>query len=325
MSQRSVQKFIRIALVLILATAPLFSDDLGYGFYQARLTLLYIDGIISFETLRYFWQAKSPSPADLKDLIEYEKFDRVLHGGSNLRSSPAAVTGSYALSSSTPILPFRGNQLVISGAALFANDTNVSAVTLRRQGDCSLVEDIFEPVNNLLTPASFVELPDAQDYLHMLSGLATTPDAFPRGCADPTLGTSAVLDTAPIGVTANNLSLVAGVGFNGGLQVQRIDNTSNTTSTVNLTTGEILAFVVADVNHDGQNDLVASGVTDPATGMPAYATFLNNGDGTFGKPAYVDAPASILFTMDDVNGDGNPDIVFTIPHTMRSAFRLETS
>ena len=70
----------------------------------------------------------------------------------------------------------------------------------------------------------------------------------------------------------------------------------------------LLAFAAADVNGDGLNDLVASGVTDPATQMPAFAVFLNNGDGTFGKPAYADAAGTILFTVDDVNGDGKPDI-----------------
>jgi hypothetical protein len=314
-------RYVRILLALAvlvfglaLSPAPSFADvfDPLYSRYNYQLLVAYVLGIIpSSTTVRQLWLGDKPSLELLE--IEYSFFQllALTANGPAPLAVPAATTGQYTLSSSTPILPFAGNQLVVSGAALFANNTNLSAVTLRRQGDCTLVEDIFEPVNNLLTPTSVDELPGAQDYLHMLSGLTTTPDVFPLGCAEPTLGKTAVFTVEPVGVTANNLDLTALLTANGALVVQEIDTTTNATSTVTLATGEIAAFTVVDVNGDGLNDIVASNVIDPATQNPSFATFLNNGDGSFAKPSYVDGAGLVMFTVDDVNGDGNPDIVFT--------------
>jgi hypothetical protein len=298
---------------LALFPAPSFAQGSLQNFYNTGLLAAFIDNIIDYDTLEYLWEGDSPDTELIERLVFIQNFRSLGPGATrgSRRGVRAAISGTYTLSSSTPILPFAGNQLVVSGAALFANNTNVSAVTLRRQGDCSLVEDIFEPVNNRLTPTSVAELPGAQDYLHMLSGLTTTPDVYPRGCADPTLGTTAVFTTEPIGVTASGIDLVALLTENGALEVQEINTATNATSTVTLATGEIYAFTVVDVNGDGLNDIVASGVTDPATQQPSFATFLNNGDGTFSKPSYVDAAATIQFTVDDVNGDGKPDIVFS--------------
>jgi hypothetical protein len=284
------------------------------GGYNSKLVKLYIEEVISYDTLSRLWLGRLPTQDQLNRGVSLYTINTLLakiSGTTSVRPNaitPTVVAGNYTLSSSTPVLPFAGNQLVILGAALFADNTNLAAVTLRRQDDCSLVEDIFEPVNNRLTPDSLVELPGAQDYLHMLSGLTTTPDLFPNGCVDATLGTTATFQIAPVGVTSNNLDMVASLS-DFGLSVSEINTTTNATSTVTLARGAILAFVVADVNGDGLNDIVASNVTDPATQKPALATFLNNGDGTFGTPSYVDTPGSILFTVDDVNGDGKPDIV----------------
>jgi hypothetical protein len=288
-----------------------------YANYDLRLIWLYANDVISYETLRRLWLGdKSFTQRSIEEYIEIKEIQTALaqtsKSGAPLANRKTgvhtAVTGDYSLSSSTPALPFAGNQLVVLGGALFADRGNLSAVTFRRQDDCTLVESIFEPVNDRLTPDSIVELPGAQDYLHMLSGLTTVPDVFPNGCAETTLGKTAVFNVAPVGVTANNLMQVAALSSLG-LSVTAVDPTTNATSTVTLARGNILAFLVADVNGDGLNDIVASNVTNPATQKPALATFLNNGDGTFGTPSYVDTPGSILFVADDVNGDGKPDIV----------------
>ena len=119
---------------------------------------------------------------------------------------------------------------------------------------------------------------------------------FPNGCVtDPTLGTTATFTVEPVGVTANNLDLVASLNNNGGLIVQEQNISTNATTSVTLATANVLAFTVADVNGDGLNDIVASNVTDPATSKPSYAAFLNNGDGTFKAAGYVDISGSILF------------------------------
>jgi hypothetical protein len=285
-----------------------------YVNYNGRLVWLYGNDLIGYETLNRFWSGTPFSKVLLDQIIEVLELNRALHRTTSVVTGSKAlvrprVTGSYTPSSSTPILPFAGNQLVVLGGALFADDSNLASVTLRRQADCSLVEDVFEPVNNLLTPSSLVELPGIQDYLHTLAGLTTTPDLFPSGCiGDPTLGTTAVYTAQPVGVTENGINMVANL-TDSGLIVREINTASNTASTITLARGYILAFTVADVNGDGLNDIVASNATDPATQKPAFATFLNRGDGTFANPVFVDSPGSILFTVDDVNGDGTPDIV----------------
>ena len=52
-------------------------------------------------------------------------------------------------------------------------------------------------------------------------------------------------------------------------------------------------------------------LTDPVTQKLATAVFLGNGDGTFQSPVYYDVSDNGLgeFTIDDVTGDGIPDIV----------------
>jgi FG-GAP-like repeat len=318
-SARSSYRLVLIVLLvataaLVIATPAAVAGTLNpYVNYNHRILVLYLDEIIGFQTLQAFWHG-SPPPSE-RNLLEINRLGYFLNGtlmGSQTlhrRLDAPAVTGTYALSSNTPVLPFGGNQLVVLGGDLFSNNTNASAVALRRQGDCSLVETVFEPVNNRLTPASWLELPGAQDYLHMLSGLTTTPDVFANGCVDATYGTTATISAAPVGVTSSSLNLSASLGDTG-ITISELDSVANAATLVSLAKGgSIYAFAVADVNGDGLNDIVASNVTDPATQMPALATYLNNGDGTFGKPTYVDTPGSILFTIDDVNGDGHPDIV----------------
>ena len=60
-------------------------------------------------------------------------------------------------------------------------------------------------------------------------------------------------------------------------------------------------------------DLVETGLTDPANQKPATAVLLGNGDGTFKAAVYYDVADTTGnvagFTIDDVNGDGIPDIV----------------
>jgi hypothetical protein len=54
-------------------------------------------------------------------------------------------------------------------------------------------------------------------------------------------------------------------------------------------------------------DVVATFVTDPVTMQQSTAVFFGNGDGTFKPGVYYDVPGDV--TIDDVTGDGKPDIV----------------
>ena len=85
------------------------------------------------------------------------------------------------------------------------------------------------------------------------------------------------------------------------------DLTANTFTTTTLSTTVNGAFSAADLRGDGIMDLVETFVTDPVTQKQSTAVFLGNGDGTFKPGVYYDVPGDI--TIDDVNGDGKPDIV----------------
>lgn len=220
---------------------------------------------------------------------------------------------ALTLSSSTPYLPFLGNSLVVvsyvANSSVAANVTASYAVDLRRQSDCSLTEDFILPgATTPDTPSGdyIQSLPAAQDYFHQLSGLTTTPDVFASGCSDPILG-QASSTTSLLGITADGA--VIGVSLaNAGIYITIADPTANTLkSTLTIPSTTLGGFSAADVNGDGFQDLVLTFITDPATQQMATAVFLGNGDGTFKPGVYYDIQGDV--TIDDVNGDGKPDIV----------------
>jgi hypothetical protein len=225
------------------------------------------------------------------------------------RVFPIALSSSPSLPSSTPYLPFLGNQLVISSfvpnASTVAATTAAYGVGLSRRSDCSIVENYFLPAS---TPSAGIiaSLPAAQDYLHQLSGLTTTGDVFAKGCKDPELG----LPSRFFGVvqTTNTTKSIVASAENG-LVITIADSPTNTITKTTLLSGTALGGVinVADLNGDGFDDIVATFVTDPATQQLSTAVFLGNGDGTFKPGVYYDIQGDV--TIDDVNGDGKPDIV----------------
>jgi PASTA domain/FG-GAP-like repeat len=220
---------------------------------------------------------------------------------------------ALTLSSSTPSLPFLGNPLVVvsyvANSTVAADVTANYAVDLRRQSDCSLTEDFFQP--GATTPDTpngdyIGSLPAAQDYFHKLSGLTTTPDVFASGCSYPILGQSS--STASLlGTTANGAAVGASLA-NAGIYITIADPTINLLkSTLTIPGTTLGGFSAADVNGDGIQDLVVTFITDPANQQMATAVFLGNGDGTFKSGVYYDIQGDV--TIDDVNGDGKPDIV----------------
>jgi hypothetical protein len=220
---------------------------------------------------------------------------------------PAALS----LNLSTPYLPFLGNQFVL-GDALNAPDladaTTGYAVILRRQSDCSLAMD-FDQYPNATTPsgAMLSSLGGAQDYLHQLAGLTTTPDVFANGCAYPILGQPSSGSILLLGTTPGGATYGASPA-NAGIYITIADPTANTIkSTLTIPSTTLGGFAAADVNGDGVLDLVATFITDPTTQQMATAVFLGNGDGTFKSGVYYDVQGDV--TIDDVNGDGKPDIV----------------
>jgi hypothetical protein len=73
------------------------------------------------------------------------------------------------------------------------------------------------------------------------------------------------------------------------------------------------AVAVGDVNHDGKPDIVVA-IAALSNGNPSnqVAVLLNNGNGTFAPAVYYDTAGSPQFVaVQDLNGDGWPDIVVT--------------
>ena len=232
-------------------------------------------------------------------------------------ATEASGTSSLSLSSGTPFLPFLGNPLV--GVSFVPNSlsldtaTAVYATDLRRQSDCSLDEDFVLPTSTTPSTTVIASLPAAQDYLHKLSGLTTTPDVFKNGCAIQVLGLPATGNILLLGNTSDGAVISAQLA-NAGLYVTITDPAANTTKNTQVTSGSAPGyFSAASLRSNGIMDLVETGLTDPANQKPATAVLLGNGDGTFKAPVYYDVADNsgnvAGFTIDDVNGDGVPDIM----------------
>jgi Bacterial Ig-like domain (group 3)/FG-GAP-like repeat len=229
----------------------------------------------------------------------------------------ASATPALSLSSSTPTLPFLGNPLTglsyVPNATVPANITATYATTLRRNPDCSLDEDLNMPNAATLSGILFTSFPSAQDYFHQLSGLTTTPDVFKNGCTDPVLGVAATGNIVALGGTSDGSPITAQLA-DSGLYGSVSDFTANKITNTQLSNSQTAGyFSTASLRNNGIMDLVETGLIDPANQHPATAVFLSNGDGTFQAGAYYDVSDTTGnvagLTIDDVNGDGIPDIV----------------
>lgn len=232
-------------------------------------------------------------------------------------AAQASGSGSsgLTLSSGTPYLPFLGNQLVELG--WIPNSTSISDVTavyttdLLRQSDCSLDEGFVLPTATTPSTAAIASVSGAQDYLHKLAGLTTKPDVFANGCNPQVLGLPGTSGILLLGTTSGGASIAAQLA-DSGLYVILTDAAANTSKVTQITNTQNAGyFSAASLRNNGIMDLVETSLTDPVTQKKATAVLLGNGDGTFKPAVYYDVSDNGLglFTIDDVNGDGVPDIV----------------
>jgi Bacterial Ig-like domain (group 3)/FG-GAP-like repeat len=211
-----------------------------------------------------------------------------------------AAAGIYAAVTGT-----RPEHLAFYGNTTTFGVSKADLTFLQRQPDCSVTATTFYPAHIPFTTANF------QLTLHQLSGLKTTPNLFPHGCKDPTLGIPST-DSSYIGKTSTGLyEEVEAALFGDNLVVNAVNATALTLQTTTLATNVSSQVSAVDVNKDGFPDIVAAGVTDPATHQQGLAVYLNKGDGTFqaGVVYALTIPGGSSFVIDDVTGDGNPDIV----------------
>jgi len=211
-----------------------------------------------------------------------------------------------ALTDGTPVLPFLGNTLA---QGLVYNGGTLYPTLLLRQSDCSLTEFVTSTSGLTPTvPGLAASLTNAQDYLHQIAQLGTVPDKFAKGCADPVLGVPArVMEY--VGKSSNGTYLFADAGITSdNLIVYRIaPNFTRAAQTLATNVGGKVA--VADVDNDGFNDIIATGIADPKTGTTGVGVFLSNHDGTFKAPVVYPVAGAFHLTVDDVDGDGKPDIL----------------
>lgn len=244
------------------------------------------------------------------------RFDAIFFGaplpGLALRAKPSAVASPVTLETYTPKMPFRGNQLAIVGGALDTATSRTGAI-LVRQADCSLTQYGIGNVNGTASTITQV-LPGADAYLHRISGLTTTPGTFPKGCVDRTLGLPSTLGTF-LGQAANGDLLSVLVNPSSGqITLLRFGTTGvPVNQTVLVPSGAAFVLAAADLNGDGIADIVTPFVT--VNGASGVGVLLSHSDGSFDAPVVYPGPAtgtgrfSAFASIDDVDGDGKPDIV----------------
>ncbi len=206
--------------------------------------------------------------------------------------------------SQTATAAFVGNATVITEPAS-------TYFVVLRNADCSLA--LITGTSSLT--GNFALTSATTNYertLHQLAGLTTTPDVFAGGCAEKTVGVSSRAG-AYAGVTKNGIAVAATAAGNGNSNALFVLTTPADLSAVqfapitSLTSASAVA--TADLNVDGNGDFV---VVNSYNATSAFVSVvLGNADGTFQTPvSYPTAGTkSIAAVIEDVNGDGNLDLV----------------
>ena len=210
--------------------------------------------------------------------------------------------------SQTGTAGFQGNFTVIQGPPQ-------GDFLMVREADCSL---------GLITVASSTDpgtvTQHYEQILHQQASLKTTPNVFAKGCRE----TSAGISSRPgvfVGETASNVLVFAAVvANNSGTAVVLFNSNNGLTQTTDTSLPSATTLATADLNGDTNNDLV---VVNGSATSPSVSVMLASPNGTFQTPvSYPTAGAAAsAAVIDDVNGDGHPDIVVvsaTDPSNMTS-------
>jgi len=224
------------------------------------------------------------------------------HDGRSMASSTATAT-----SVPLPALQFTGN--VTSLVPVSLNSVGYGTGLLR-QSDCSMTAYY---VGNYLTLSGNItmeSLPDYQDYLHSAAQLTTTPDQFKNGCKQTMVGAASAYEVYA-GQTSSGLAIYAAIDENNNFYYGTLDLNAGTQTVTQVTAIKAaLSVVAADVNGDGNEDLIVAdfGGTGDAGGV---VVMLGHGDGTFAAPVFYSVGSVGSLVVDDVNNDGKLDIVAT--------------
>ena len=214
---------------------------------------------------------------------------------------------------------FQGNQTAIAAS-------RGDAFLMVRDPDCSLTA-----LNAGFTPdASDTEYtgqsssPHYDQTIHTAAGLTTTAKEAAGTCHDSGVGTNANT-LVYVGLTTGGMRVGALAAYDGTTGVNQVFTIISTAGGTPVSTNMLAAPTVtgtqpyalaaADLNGDGNNDLVSVnyGSAPGSTTLTSSVTvYLGNADGSFnsGKSyAIPNAVANGGVVIDDVNGDGHLDLV----------------
>ncbi|HEY0701505.1 MAG TPA: Ig-like domain repeat protein, partial [Candidatus Acidoferrales bacterium] len=183
------------------------------------------------------------------------------------------------------------------------------AVVLVRQPDCSLtyLDVAFTVAGQSFSTSLKAQVPNYERTIHNNAYLTTTPDQFPKGCVDSTLGTS----SRPyifLGLGKNGEQLLA-VTTASAVFALGLKSDGTLSQPTELTPDiEPYTLLNGDLNKDGNQDVVSIN-TDGINS--SVSVFLGKADGTYQTATNYDLPGTVqgLGVLDDVNGDGNLDLL----------------
>jgi hypothetical protein len=211
---------------------------------------------------------------------------------------------------------FQGNLTTVAGSG------NLPLLT--RQADCSLtlIDGSLSVASTSFSVSSLGSTSDYQLVLHNNAFLNTTPNQFTAGCADPITGlpsrvamygglTSQGLLFGAESLGPTNSANPNGVG--GG--VFSSTPVAAQSMAIYATDQPSAGIVAGDLNKNGTNDIVS-------VNQGSVTVFLANTNGTLQAGVNYDLPVANVSAasavIDDVNGDGNLDVVVATDATTSS-------
>jgi hypothetical protein len=225
------------------------------------------------------------------------------------------LTGSDG--SQTGIAKFQGNLTAITAPP-------GQALAISREPDCSL--SLFTGSVALTSQFTYTSTGFFANYdrvLHTNAGLTSTPGTFTGGCVPPANGLSSRRGVY-VGQTTTGLLVFASIYFNPALGNNALLINSGTTqfASTSLSFAASGSITTADLNGDGNGDLIIANGNNGGTATAQIFVLLGNPDGTFqtAVPYAVPGNASISAVVDDINGDGKLDIIASSDNGQISIF-----
>jgi Bacterial Ig-like domain (group 3)/FG-GAP-like repeat len=227
----------------------------------------------------------------------FRYIDKLGLTGGELVSPGPVVTGSDGSVTGTATL--QGNLTMIS-------EPSPGSFAIFRMDNCTLDRVTANPPADPGTMTPGFELT-----LHQLAGLSTTADIFAKGCDQAQLGLSATPGVFFGYSNSSGYASAAAAGtFSGKDEIRFFVSKNGTvTTTDNTTLSAATLLAPADLNGDKINDLVT--VNGKSTSGASVSVVLGNSTGGFGAPVNYTIAGTTAATavVDDVNGDGKPDVV----------------